>query len=152
MTLAIQTKKEVAVTVGGRLTAADMIARLATAGNRVTEEGRTLMERTYPGQTSMPLRLAVVKLKDLGFKHPTSRQEAIRAGIETGLGYVPLAAGPEFRLQYGDQAAGETAMLASNEGPTTYLFINFAGQLQLGTCALGEDQKMQPWHSIVFMA
>src|SRR3982750_3186040 len=69
-----------------------------------------------PAFTTAPwkndIKLVVISVAELGFKHGVGYADICKRGVEVGLEICPAEVGPQLRLQYPDQPKSEYLFIA----------------------------------------
>ena len=102
----------------GLRAATDFLVALKQAGNVVGQEADYIL--THPtftvSEVETEVGLVVISVKDLGFER-AGYKEIYNQIDKLGLGCCPAEVGPQLRLQYPGQPAGEDLLIAMSPVP-----------------------------------
>ncbi|WP_054662992.1 hypothetical protein [Lacticaseibacillus camelliae] len=93
---------------GGGMTRAALVNALRERHVQTDQAAERLLQTmpVYPGERPYPIRLGLIRARDLGLSQGSTLPHIFQTAQHYGLGLVPLAAAAFLRLQWGDQPAG----------------------------------------------
>ncbi|WP_056989785.1 hypothetical protein [Lacticaseibacillus camelliae] len=132
---------------GGGMTRAALVNALRERHVQTDQAAERLLQTmpVYPGERPYPIRLGLIRARDLGLSQGSTLPHIFQTAQHYGLGLVPLAAAAFLRLQWGDQPAGNVFVASpalSNQGPRGFALTKAAKQLQLHGFFASDDK---PW-------
>lgn len=125
------------VKLGGK-SAAELIGDLEAAGYRISDWARYIKNQSeFVGSSAREVKIARIKVRDLGFTEMLTRMSAVYERISTSdvIDLLPPDAAPYVRLAYNDQPMDEwlgvpmKSFSGSGSGPTVFVSRDDHGAL-----------------------
>lgn len=144
----------IALRIGGMSRKA-LTTTLTTAHIELDDAARTLLQTmpVYPGERPYPIRLGLMRVRDLGLGQGATLPRLTQAAQHYGLGLVPLAAAVYLRLQWRTQSPGQVFIASpalSNSGPRGFVLVNTNSLMQLHGFYASDDKPFRPDTTFAF--